>query len=260
MGEGAPVALEEDLPPELLDNATEVFCEVQTWNANWRHVTENTDGYHAPILHIDSMPRTLFMNWVAWRRTTFLESEDGRGLVFAEFESADRQDYPGLGTWPCPPAWKRIAKKLLRAKTARGRAITLRNGKTGYITEDIHLPGWRRVRVRKSTVFVEWAVPIDEGRTRHFLWDVVLPEPDLSAVARLGRALRIALFRHIIYPSYWRWAYNKRYVGQDQMVLEHLYDGPERLQANDSGIVAWRRLSARARGCHAPETADLEKV
>jgi hypothetical protein len=58
--------------------------------------------------------------------------------------------------------------------------------------------------------------------------------------------LRIALFRHIIYPSYWRWAYNKRYLGQDQRVLEHLYDGPERLQANDSGIVAWRRLSARA--------------
>ena len=59
MGEGEPVPLDEDLPPELTDKSTEVFCEVQTWNANWRHVTENTDGYHAPILHVDSMPRTL---------------------------------------------------------------------------------------------------------------------------------------------------------------------------------------------------------
>ena len=199
------------------------------------------------------------MNWVAWRRTTFVESEDGRGLIFAEFESADRQDYPGLGTWPCPPAWKRIAKKLLRAKTARGREITLRNGTAGRITEDIHLPGWRRVRVRKSTVFVEWAVPIEEHTTRHFLWDVILPEPNLSAMARLSGALRIALFRYIVYPSYWRWAYNKRYVGQDQLVLENLYDGRERLQANDSGVVAWRRLSARARG-HEAKATQLEKA
>jgi hypothetical protein len=205
------------------------------------------------------MPRTLFMNWVAWRRTTFLETDDGLGLIFAEYESADRQDYPGLGSWPNPPAWKRLAKRLLRARTARGREIQLRNGKTGRITEDLHLPGWRRVRVRKSTVFVEWAVPIDEHSTRHVLWDVVLPEPNASALARLWRALRIALFRYVVYPSYWRWAYNKRYVGQDQWVLENLYDGPERLQANDSGIVAWRRLAARARGCSTTGSAIDEK-
>ena len=70
----------------------------------------------------------------------------------------------------------------------------------------------------------------------------------------------IALIRYVIYPSYWRWAYNKRYVGQDQWVLESLYGGAERLQANDSGIVAWRRLSTRARGARAPETAEVEKV
>jgi phenylpropionate dioxygenase-like ring-hydroxylating dioxygenase large terminal subunit len=260
IGERDPVPLEEDLPPELRDQLTELFLEIQTWNANWRHVTENTDGYHAPILHFNSMPRTLYMNWVAWRRTTFVETDDGLGLIFAEYESADRQDYPGLGTWPCLPAWKRIAKTLLRARTARGREIELRNGKTGRVTEDIHLPGWRRVRVRKSTMFVEWGVPIDEHTTRHFLWDVVLPEPDLSLLRRLRRALRIALFRYVIYPSYWRWAYNKRYVGQDQRVLENLHDGPERLQANDSGIVAWRRLSARARGTCVPEAQELEKV
>jgi phenylpropionate dioxygenase-like ring-hydroxylating dioxygenase large terminal subunit len=260
IGERDPVPLEEDLPPELVDNSTELFLQIQTWNANWRHVTENTDGYHAPILHFNSMPRTLYMDWVAWRRTTYMETDDGLGLIFAEYDSADRQSYPGLGTWPSPPAWKRIAKKLLGARVARGREIELRNHKIGRITEDVHLPGWRRVRVRKSTVFVEWGVPIDEHTTRHFLWDVILPESDLSPLRRLRRAARVALFRYFIYPSYWRWAYNKRYVGQDQQVLESLYNGPERLQANDSGIVAWRRLSARARGAHASEAQVLEKV
>ena len=61
-------------------------------------------------------------------------------------------------------------------------------------------------------------------------------------------AARLALFRYVIYPTYWRWAYNERYVGQDKRVLEHMYQGNERLQANDAGLVAWRRLSARARG------------
>lgn len=59
--------------------------------------------------------------------------------------------------------------------------------------------------------------------------------------------LRLTLFRYLIYPTWWRWAYNKRYVGQDRDVLESLYDGDENLQGNDNGILAWRRLSAKAR-------------
>ena len=110
------------------------------------------------------------------------------------------------------------------------------------------MPGWRRVRVRKHTVFIEWAVPIDAKTTRHILWDAVLKEPGLGLLGRLQAALRLAVFRHVINPTYWRWAYNKRYVGQDKTVLEALYDGPELLQANDRGIIAWRRLAARARG------------
>src|SRR5215208_637934 len=53
IGELEPVPLEEDLPPEILDPSTELFPEIQIWKANWRQVTENTDGYHAPILHVD---------------------------------------------------------------------------------------------------------------------------------------------------------------------------------------------------------------
>jgi hypothetical protein len=107
------------------------------------------------------------------------------------------------------------------------------------------------VRVRKSTVFVEWAVPVDEHSTRHFLWDVILGEQCKTLGGKFSRHVRVGLFRYFIYPVYWRWAYNERYVGQDKTILEALYNGPERLQGNDAGIVAWRRLSARARG-HAP--------
>lgn len=252
MGDGEPVPLEDDLPPEISDPASTLFWNVEEWNANWRPVTENTDGYHAPILHYNSMPRTLFMNWVAWRRTTHVESDDGLGLIFAETDGEDATSYPGLGDWPQHPAWKRFAKKLLRAKTPRGRPIDLPGGKTGRITEDVHLPGWRRVRVRIQTVLVLWAVPIDEHTTRHFLWDVVLQNPDRGAIGQALTRLRLCLFRYLIYPTWWRWAYNKRYVGQDQAVLESLYDGPEYFQGNDSGILAWRRLAARARKGPAP--------
>jgi hypothetical protein len=177
-----------------------------------------------------------------------VETPDGRGIIMAEVESQDDADFPGLGKWPQIPAWKRFAKKVFGAKVGRGREITLADGRTGRISEDVHLPGWRRVRVRKSTVFIEWAVPVDEQTTRHVLWDVILPE-DLSTLrARIRRRMRVALFRYLIYPVYWRWAYNERYVGQDKTILERLYNGPERLQGNDNGIVAWRKLAARARG------------
>ena len=182
MGDGEPVPLEEDLPPEISDPANTLFSSVETWNANWRPVTENTDGYHAPILHYNSMPRVLFMSWVAWRRTTYVETDDKLGLTFAEIDGEDKTHYPGLGGWPRYPAWKNFAKKLFRAKTARGRPIDLPNGKTGRITEDIHLPGWRRVRVRVHTVLILWAVPIDQNTTRHFLWDAVLQDPNKSPI------------------------------------------------------------------------------
>lgn len=74
MGEGTPVPLEEDLPPEITDPTASLFCTIQVWKANWRPVTENTDGYHAPLLHYRSLPRILFMNWVAWRKTTHVET------------------------------------------------------------------------------------------------------------------------------------------------------------------------------------------
>ncbi|MBT5455053.1 MAG: Rieske 2Fe-2S domain-containing protein [Rhodospirillaceae bacterium] len=247
MGEGKPVPLEDDLPPEITDPAATLFCSTEKWNANWRPVTENTDGYHAPILHYNSMPRVLFMNWVAWRKTAYVESEDGLGVLFTEANSEDEATYPGLGDWPPYPRWKRLAKKLFRAKTARGRPVTLPNGKTGTITEDVHLPGWRRIRVRVHTTFIAWAVPIDEHSCRHVMWDAVLQNPDAGGVGHALAKLRLTLFRYLIYPTWWRWAYNKRYVGQDKDVLESLYEAEENLQGNDNGILAWRRLAARAR-------------
>lgn len=141
MGDGEPVPLEEDLPPEISDPANTLFSTIEIWNANWRPVTENTDGYHAPILHYNAMPHVLFMSWIAWRRTTYVETDDKLGLTFVEIDGEDKTHYPGLGGWPEYPAWKMFAKKLFRAKTARGRPINLPNGKTGRIAEDIHLPG-----------------------------------------------------------------------------------------------------------------------
>jgi phenylpropionate dioxygenase-like ring-hydroxylating dioxygenase large terminal subunit len=248
MGDMAAVPLSEDLPPELNDLGTSLFTDVQVWKANWRVVTENTDGYHAPILHLESMPRTLYMDWVSWRKITHAKTDDGLGVIHVEIDSADTDEFPGLGVWPKIPNWKRAAKNFFGAKVGHGRRITLPDGRTGSITEDIHLPGWRRVQVRVMTTFVEWAVPIDEHTTRHVLWDVVHADKNAGPVRRMMKAARLALFRYLIYPTYWRWAYNKKYVGQDKDVLESMYQGPEYLQANDAGILAWRKLSERARG------------
>jgi nitrite reductase/ring-hydroxylating ferredoxin subunit len=247
MGEQTPVKLEDDLPPELRDPTTATFMDVQLWSANWRIVTENTDGYHAPILHRRSLPRTLYMDWVAWRKIGVVEMEDGKGLIFVSWNAPQTADYPGLGKWPQNTWWETAARKIFRARMSRGTPMTLPDGRQAFVTEDIHLPGWRRVRVRQRTVFLEWAVPIDEKTTRHFLWDVINTSDLQGKIEALKVRLKICTFRNLIYPIYWKWAYNKKYVGQDKWILEGLKEGPERLQSNDIGIIAWRRLAAKSR-------------
>lgn len=253
MGEQTPVKLAEDLPPELADGNNATFMDVQTWKANWRVVTENTDGYHAPILHRRSLPRTFYMDWVAWRKISFVEMDDGKGLVYISWNAPESADYPGLGKWPQSNWLERTARKLFRAPLSRGTPMTLPDGRQAFATEDVHLPGWRRVRVRRRTVFMEWAVPVDEKTTRHFLWDMIDTSDAKGKLDAAVMQVKIWLFRYLIYPTYWKWAYNKQYVGQDQWVLEGLKEGPERLQANDIGIVAWRRLAAQSRDA---ETRD----
>jgi nitrite reductase/ring-hydroxylating ferredoxin subunit len=247
MGEQTPVKLEEDLPPELRDLTTATFMDVQLWRANWRIVTENTDGYHAPILHRRSLPRTLYMDWVACRKIGVVEMEDGKGLIFVSWNAPETAEYPGLGKWPQNAWWETAARKIFRARMSRGTPMSLPDGRQAFVTEDIHLPGWRRVRVRQRTVFLEWAVPIDEKATRHFLWDIINISDVQGKIEALRVRLKIWMFRNLIYPIYWKWAYNKRYVGQDKWVLEALKEGPERLQSNDIGIIAWRRLAAKSR-------------
>jgi phenylpropionate dioxygenase-like ring-hydroxylating dioxygenase large terminal subunit len=252
MGDQHPVKLEEDLPPELCDLSNAIFMDVQLWNANWRVITENTDGYHAPILHRRSLPRTFYMDWVAWRKASYVEMEDGKGLLLISWNAPEVAEFPGLGRWPQSTWWERTARKIFRAPMSRGTPTTLPDGRQAFVTEDIHLPGWRRVRVRRSTVFMEWAVPVDEKTTRHFLWDMINTSDALGKFESLKVQLKVWAFRCFIYPVYWKWAYNKQYVGQDKWVLEGLKEGPERLQSNDIGIVAWRRLAAKSRDAEDP--------
>lgn len=255
MGEGAPVPFVDDLPPEFRDPTTEIFTTIEDWNTNWRLVTENTDGYHAPILHRRSLPRTLYMDWVAWRKTDYIETEDGLGVVYLSLTGEPTAEFPGLGTWPQPTWWERAAKKFFGARIAIGTPIKLPDGRQAWITEDVHLPGWRRVRVRIHTVFLEWAVPIDENTTRHFMWDVIETKQAKTPRQKALMRFRVWRFRHIVFPYWWRWAYNRCYVGQDRALLEGIVHGPEWLQANDKGMLAWRRLAPRARGATKEKSA-----
>jgi phenylpropionate dioxygenase-like ring-hydroxylating dioxygenase large terminal subunit len=124
MGDGEPVPLEEDLPPEISDPANTLFSTIEIWNANWRPVTENTDGYHAPILHYNAMPRVLFMSWVAWRRTTYVETDNKLGLTFVEIDGEDKTHYPGLGGCRNIPPGKCSRKNCFGPRPrAAGRSI-----------------------------------------------------------------------------------------------------------------------------------------
>ncbi len=55
MGEGVPVPIEEDVPPELFDPNIIVMTSERLWRANWRPGIENFTDSHAYFVHKNSL-------------------------------------------------------------------------------------------------------------------------------------------------------------------------------------------------------------
>ena len=51
MGETEPVPLEEDLPPEILDDRNHWYNRVRVWDANWTEPVNQGIDYHEAYLH-----------------------------------------------------------------------------------------------------------------------------------------------------------------------------------------------------------------
>jgi len=225
MGEGKPVAIEEDIPSEVIDPKNTVIGTFRLVKGDWRYAAENGyDEGHFKYLHRDSLWARFYLRakFPAWslHKDSMCEIEGQSGWLTREVTKVVMKDeYPGLGSWPKDEWWRtRIDKALV----------------------SIRLPGILRVSwPDRPVVDFEWYVPVDKG---YYLYGQIVVVKGLTTVGR-----------RLLYAKYWliwRWLWHGEFNGQDiEMVQATPVSAPERLYRPDASIVAWRKLCEQtARG------------
>ena len=224
VGDEPPPPVEADIPDEFLRPDTVVVGRITVQPGNWRYACENGyDAGHAAYLHRHGTPETVFRDAAAWRRIRPYRDERGI-LVRGVTGGGQREDYPGLGTWPPQRFWKRPG----------GRHET-----------SIRLPGILRIKApdQPHARWVWWT-PVDRDHYR-MLQFFTRPARGLDALRfRLGYALVRRPLHHVLF--------NNQDVRMVRLTPE---SAPERLYRPDVAITAWRRLCEHARGQPAPATS-----
>ena len=242
--------IDDELPPFMAD-ASKFFSltAIEDYGVNWRYLVDNwPHDHHGPYLHRNS-PELAFQPMLPFGQTVETEEIEGdKGLRVRAVGGMREGDYPGLGRFP-RDGWRRRL-----GPTGRGATDDYTSSKAYRVYGiraqfEMRLPSIVVVgRQSGEYCLVQWAVPIDEDRTRLF---------NINNFRRMG-ALREAWDRFNY--AVWRgWAHDRIFSGQDKVVVEQMVPGPERLSRTDVGVTAWRRYA----GSHArrpPEIAPLRQV
>ncbi len=250
MGDGQPVSIEEDVPPEFFEgDATLVFSVIRQWPVNWRVSLENALDSHVMYVHRDSFLQLSERVAQIGRdgyRPIIVKDKACLGYL-AEPPTYGRHYYPKLKAhWPkteirCAWTWLfRWRKSWADFPSFNGNpewdmnvvvdGQRMRSG--GH-----HLPSMFRVPYW-TFMYTRVSVPIDENHTKILYYHSVRPR---TAPGRLIYKVWFHLF--------YNWLRHHNFSRQDFRVMQpQRYDLPEMLSRTDAHIVAWRRLLLKARG------------
>ena len=237
MGDGAPTAPEQDLPPELFDDSL-VLHDTVIWKANWRPALENFQDAHAPYVHRDSIP------WGVKRiqKRSFSGARPvihGGGVPLTYYTDGQRDDapyqeyFPGVnGYWP-KHRWRLLWTPLfggLKRPHTGGRAQPYHADPEW--ANGPHMPGMQRIDFG-GQMYTRWCVPIDERTTREYY-----------LLARRPKTERERLRFWATYPLIFRWWQYRNFGLQDDRVLsDTLYDHREHFSEYDVETIGWRTLA-----------------
>jgi phenylpropionate dioxygenase-like ring-hydroxylating dioxygenase large terminal subunit len=221
LGDGDPVAFEDDVPEELLDPSAVVHGRITHRPGSWRFGAENGfDDGHAKYLHRNAL-------WTK-RVKMPVHSEmkvirDGPWVTRRKDQMFYEADFPGLGKWP--------PKKWYKRRQGNKTRVSLR------------LPGTLRVKYETWTHF-EWWVAID---------------PDSHIYVQLATMNRgwWNNFKFGLYYRLWvRWVFHGMFNDEDRLMVEVMDAPPERLYRPDSSITGWRKL-VEEEARHSPSEPKL---
>ena len=248
MGEGKPVPIEEDLPPEFFETNTLVHRAWRYWQVNWIIAVDNThDAHNCFYVHRNSFrvlkrrsggrPRTpigyrakIINNKVAqviWGTENYY-AKDGK-IPFQLY-------YPRVGGyWPLS-RWRLLWSWFFEILHERMRRRQPRF-ETPQEWEGQRLPAIVRNN-HWDHMYTRWCIPVDENLTRVLYLRSVRPS---SALAKLRE--------RILWPLH-NWEIHFNFSDQDYDAMRSVqYQYPEFLSSTDSFMIAFRRLiTEHARG------------
>ncbi len=251
MGEGEPVAPEEDIPPELFDDHTMMLYSKEIWPVNWQVGLENGTDAHVAYVHRNAIRSLMFPMWpagpvgqrhkiVKGRKVVHLPStlsvrmptHPMERIYFSALDATwPKHNYRGLWNWLVAPMKRRAG----------------------------HLPPWgipeewgmgHRLPCmfrsdHKTDIYTRNCVPVTENESRQIYFKAV------HASSWLGR-----MYESVQYHLYGRWMQVSNFSKQDMhAMIGQRYDTQEYLSTTDSEVILWRRLILQARGMMKPEEA-----
>jgi phenylpropionate dioxygenase-like ring-hydroxylating dioxygenase large terminal subunit len=259
MGDGEPVAPQEDIPPEMFEEHNIHRPSFTMFDCNWVLVLENTmDAHNAFMVHRNSIrilksrlggrPRTPLGYRITLVNNKTVHYRPGEGKSHVEKYYYDQDGhipyqmyYPGVdGVWPLH-RWRLLWTWYFdwRARRQGQDPGRLRPAQAGEpdVNEwnGTRLPGMSRTggnnRYFRST---RWAVPVEENLTRM----VYLNVERYSQPPNLFRRF----WSSVTWP-YRNWELNFNFRNQDYDAEKYVqYAHPEYLSSTDSVVVAMRRL------------------
>ena len=272
MGEGEPVAPQEDIPPEFFDEECLVQVAWDYWPMNWLVALENTfDAHNCFWVHRNALmmmrskqggrPRT-----PVGYRTKQVDNK----VVRALYGSDDyyRKDgkipyqmyYPRANAhWPLHHwrlLWTWISERgygqsLARPRNGNGSQPAVSNpDEWGGIGFGQRLPSMRRAALGKQ-LGTRWCVPVEIDLTRLLYISASWPKG-------------FTRFRRKLTWPYQNWLAHFNFQSQDKDAVATVqYQYPEFLSSTDSYVVAFRKLiTDHARGLNrtdeAPEVTTAE--
>jgi phenylpropionate dioxygenase-like ring-hydroxylating dioxygenase large terminal subunit len=257
MGEGDPVPIEEDIPPEVFREDAHIKFHLEYWMCNWRQSVENAADAHAPYVHRNSFRVGQFPISFSGPVGPRSESVNGRAAVVRNFNVRSNriqgQDvyFTKLGhKWP-KSHWRKLwtwmfkfaLKRNLKAQPTW--SVLTEKEQAEWGGSMLHLPGMVRFDNRGYT-YTRHAIPATEDLTLmvYYHWSA-----GTSWIAKLWESFYWNIFHN--------WMHYTNFSRQDmKAVVNQHYDYPENFSSHDSPLVIWRKLCASARDNHMGESTS----
>lgn len=252
MGEGEPVAITEDIPPEFFENEqTALFTSARDWAVNWRASLENALDSHVMYVHRNALLQLMEPIQQFGHIGYHPRIVNGKTAIgyLKDPPREGREYYPGVDHYWPKTQWRKLWLWAFAWRSARirnSRPFLKENEEWGMHTKvdgkfvrsaGHHLPSMFRFDFG-GQMYTRFCVPVTEELTRVFYIHASRRK------TRLGRASRAAYF-HL----FRNWALNINFSTQDYDVMAGQdYDAPETLSTSDGQLIRWRRLLLTARG------------